>query len=141
MSLLAEKLNCNIWDFFVNEPTQRKSFVYDLIKQLQAGLYLYPDEGEINMDQSAEFSYSNFDHTYGMSSVIHQPFYRNMALTFSKEIYEDEIDYSVSFGDMTINSNTKLNYICKGAYLWQESSGELKDYIENIISQHSEWRE
>lgn len=141
LSLLAEKLNCNIWDFFLNEPTQRKSFVYDLIKQLQAGLYLYPDEGEINMDQSAEFSYSNFDHTYGMSSVIHQPFYRNMALTFSKEIYEDEIDYSVSFGDMTINSNTKLNYICKGAYLWQESSGELKDYIENIISQHSEWRE
>lgn len=34
MSLLAEKLNCNIWDFFVNEPTQRKEFVYSLIKQL-----------------------------------------------------------------------------------------------------------
>lgn len=37
-SLLAEKLNCNIWDFFVNEPTQRKDFVYSLIKQLQAGV-------------------------------------------------------------------------------------------------------
>lgn len=34
MSLLAEKLNCNIWDFFVNEPKQRKDFVYNLIKQL-----------------------------------------------------------------------------------------------------------
>lgn len=140
-SLLAEKLNCNIWDFFVNEPTQRKDFVYRLIKQLQAGLYLYPDDGEINMDQSADFFYSNFDHTYGMSSVIHQPLYCDMALTFSKEIYEDEINYSVSFGDMTINSNTKFDYMCKGAYLWEEDSGELKDYIEKIISQHSEWRE
>lgn len=34
MSLLAEKLNCSIWDFFVNEPKQRKDFVYNLIKQL-----------------------------------------------------------------------------------------------------------
>ena len=93
------------------------------------------------MDQSADFFYSNFDHTYGMSSVIHQPLYCDMALTFSKEIYEDEINYSVSFGNMTINSNTKFDYMCKGAYLWEEDSGELKDYIEKIISQHSEWRE
>lgn len=69
LSLLAEKLNCNICDFFVNEPTQRKDFVYSLIKQLQAGGYLYPDDGEINMDQSAEFFYSNFDHIY--LSLIH----------------------------------------------------------------------
>lgn len=141
MSILAEKLNCNIWDFFANEPTQRKDFVYSLIKQLQAGLYLYPDDGEINMDQSAEFFYSNFDHTYGMASVIYQPLYCDMALTFSKEIYEDEINYSVSFGNMTINSNTKFDYMSKGAYLWEEDSGELKDYIEKIISQHSEWKE
>ena len=31
--------------------------------------------------------------------------------------------------------------MCKGAYLWEEDSVELKDYIEKIISQHSEWRE
>ena len=41
---------------------------------------------------------------------------------------------------MTINMNTKFDYMCKGAYLWEEDSGELKDYIEKIISQHSEWR-
>lgn len=41
---------------------------------------------------------------------------------------------------MTININTKFDYMCKGAYLWKEDSGELKDYIEKVISQHSEWR-
>lgn len=140
MSLIAEKLNCTVWDFFINEPIQRRDFVYSLIKQLEMDAYLYPDDGEINMDKSAEFFYSNFDHTYGMSSVIHEPWYCDMSLTFSKDIYEDEINYSVSFGDMTININTKFDYMCKGAYLWEEDSGELKDYIEKIISQHSECR-
>ena len=66
---------------------------------------------------------------------------KDLKNNFSKEIYEDEINYSVSFGDMTINSNTKFDYMCKGVYLWEEDSGELKDYIEKIISQHSEWKE
>lgn len=108
MSLVAERLNCTIWDFFTDEPIQRKDFVYSLIKQLQTDSYLYPDDGEININESAEFLYNNFDHTYGMSNVMHQPVYHDMALTFSKEVFEDEINYSVSFGDMTINSNTNL---------------------------------
>lgn len=141
MSLVAERLNCTIWDFFTDEPTQRKDFVYSLIKQLQTDSYLYPDDGEININESAEFLYNDFDHTYGMSNVMHQPVYHDMALTFSKEVFEDEINYSVSFGDMTINSNTKFNYMSKGAYLWEEDNGELKNFIEKTIKRYPEWRE
>lgn len=137
LSLVAEKLGCVISDFFIDNPSNRKEFVYALIEQIRKDTHLTFDSGDVNEDGSAEFSYSGFDHTYGMSNVVHEPIWKDMALTFYKEIFmDDEISYSVAFGDLQITLNTKFDYMLKGAYLWEEDNGKLKEFIEETLDRY-----
>lgn len=41
---------------------------------------------------------------------------------------------------MTININTKFDYMCKGSYLWEEDSGELKKLLVSILNGENEFK-
>lgn len=132
LALLAEKLECSIQEFFIDDKERNKKFVYRLINEIKQNKSDYWFDIVDIADDYAEFSISQFDLYYRMAKYS-KPFVY-MDLTFEKNVFDNgTIDYSLYFGMNRIGPMTVNNYMIKGAYLWEEEEGELKSFIEELI--------
>lgn len=142
LSLVADKLDCAVFEFFIDDVKRREKFVYSIIDYVRADEYVMWDYGEVDQNGFASFSIRDFDRDYGMAEKMHDSILANMSLEFTKDVFDDgEINYAISFGNLTVNGYTKYDYSLKGAYLLEESEGRLKDFIEEMIEKHPEWVE
>ena len=63
---------------------------------------------------------------------------QNMVLEFTKEKDGDDYLYGLSYGNLFLGpSDGTRRYSVRGAYLWEEKSGELQEFIDRIISEAS----
>ena len=137
LSMVAEKLECDVLEFFIDNQSLRKKFVYSLIEYVgNYHSYDTMDTVELYEDGSAEITYLGFDSEYGMSEY---DFHNDrpavsMDLNFQREIENGKVFYSVAFGDF--NHFSKRDYMLKGAYLWEETEGKLKEFIEAKIKEY-----
>lgn len=143
LSMLADKLNCCTFEFFIEDEKYRRNYVYGLISELmKSEMLMQCIDGYIEESGVASFSIHNFDYHYEMTERFSRPTEPNMTLEFIKEIFEDgTVNYAIGFGSLNINTNTKYNYCNKGAYLLEEESGVLAYYIEDMIKAHPEWKD
>lgn len=143
LSILSDKLECGVYEFFIDDDKKRKNFVYKLIDEIKENEYL-SWKGYIDVETgSAEMSIDSFDHFYGMTTEFGIPtFHNNMSLTMQKDIYDDsDLNYTISFGSLYVFNDTKYDYELKGAYLLEEKEGKLKDFVESRIQDHPQWKE
>lgn len=144
LSMVADKLECNISDLFIDDPNSRKEFIYNLLDYIKQNEFIeyFIYDGEINEANSGSFKIDNFDRIYEMSKIIQHYHHQSMGLNFEKSIYKDEgAVYTISFGSLLIFPDISPKEYCgKGAYLYEETSGILKDYIEEMFAKHPEWR-
>ncbi|GEM_PF-5989343 len=140
LSILAEKLECGAYDLFIDDEKRRKRFVCKLLEELKEDAEYW--EGWIEESGEAEISISSFDFVYHMTTEFADIFDERMTLSITKEIFDDgEVNYALSFGNLIVKEKTKYDYMTKGAYLWEEKEGILKDFMENILQHHPEWKE
>lgn len=135
LSILADKLGCEVYDFFIDDEERRKRFVYNLLEEVDErdwDGYVEGDTGE------AEMEISCFDYVYDMTTKLASAF-ENMPLAIEKRIYDEKVYYTISFGDLTVSEKTKDNYCIKGAYIWEEENGKLQEYTEHLILSNPEW--
>ena len=132
LSILAEELDCAVSEIMCDDEFMRRKFAYDLLdglKELETDFICDIDDGY------AELTIDNFDFKYGMTPNVYRNIYDRMSLTITKQTYDDgEVFYSLSFGCLLLDDRTKDKYMTKGAYIWEESEGHLKDFVEKIIA-------
>ncbi len=144
LSMVAEKLDCSVFEFFIDDIKRRTKFVYSLIDYLRENepIALACNDGGVDGDGTAFFSIIAFDYYYGMTDKIRSCL-GSMSLEFYKNVFENgEVDYAILFGDSLWRVHyTKYDYTHKFVCLLEESEGKLKDFIEEMIEKHPEWGE
>lgn len=144
-SLLAEKLDCSIQEFFMCDKDANKRFVYSLLDELDK-IDIDNLEWSFDIDEEddgyASLSIPSFDYFYGMvpdGKRYAEGDYRqyNMDLELTREKIDGEYYYAISFGDLTIYRDILSNYMIKGAYLLEEEEGKLKDFFERKLKQRA----
>lgn len=139
LSILAEKLECGAYDLFINDERRRRRFICKLLEELKEHDEYW--EGWIEGSGDAGISIKSFDFVYHMTTDFADVFDEIMSLYITKDIFDDgEVNYSLYFGNIIVKEKTKYDYMIKGAYLWEEEEGNLKDFMENILQQHPEWQ-
>ena len=134
MSLLAEKMQCSVYQFFINDSESRRQFVYSLLNDLQDDLWTVSKDCINEETGDAEFIVSQFDYIYGMAEKINYKHSQSMDLTVSKNKFSsDKIFYALGFGCLDINYENDNDFMHKGAYIWEEEEGKLRDYVEHLI--------
>lgn len=129
LSILAEELDCTVNEIMCDDEFMRREFAYDLLDSLQENDFVCDVD-----DGYAELTIDNFDFVYDMTPNIYRDFHDRMSLTITKKTYDDgEVGYALSFGSLLLNDDTKDKYMVKGAYIWEEDEGHLKDFTERII--------
>lgn len=143
LSILCEKLDCEVYRLFIDDIKRRKRFVYELIEDVKICLkkpYISLDRDACDLED-VQISIKDFDFEYKMAKERARTMKERMSLTLEKKKYDNgKINYAISFGNLLVRNDTKDNYIIKGAYLWEETEGALKDFIEDQISKHPEWK-
>lgn len=134
LSILADKLNCSVQEFFIDNEEVCKKYVYKLLDEIKDWEW---DEGFVDAETgNAEICIRY----YGDNTFI--DLYRpSMDLTISKEYYDEIPNYTLSYGDLSVRALSMYDYLIKGAYLLEEEDGKLKDLVERLIKEHPEWLE
>ena len=134
LSILADKLNCSVQEFFIDNEEVRKKYIYKLLDEIKDWEW---DEGCIDAETGeAEIRICN----YGDSELI-DLFSPSMDLTINREYYDGVPNYTLSFGDLSIRPLSMYDYLIKGAYLLEEEEGKLKELVERLVKEHPEWVE
>lgn len=134
LSILADKLNCSVQEFFIDNEEVRKKYIYKLLDEIKDWEW---DEGCIDAETGeAEIRICN----YGDSELI-DLFSPSMDLTINREYYDGVPNYTLSFGDLSIRPLSMYDYLIKGAYLLEEEEGKLKELVERLVKEHPEWIE
>ena len=134
LSILADKLNCSVQEFFIDNEEVRKKYIYKLLDEIKDWEW---DEGCIDAETGeAEIRICN----YGDSELI-DLFSPSMDLTINREYYNGVPNYTLSFGDLSIRPLSMYDYLIKGAYLLEEEEGKLKELVERLVKEHPEWVE
>ena len=134
LSILADKLNCSVQEFFIDNEEVRKKYIYKLLDEIKDWEW---DEGCIGAETGeAEIRICN----YGDSELI-DLFSPSMDLTINREYYDGVPNYTLSFGDLSIRPLSMYDYLIKGAYLLEEEEGKLKELVERLVKEHPEWVE
>ena len=120
LSILADKLNCSVQEFFIDNEEVRKKYIYKLLDEIKDWEW---DEGCIDAETGeAEIRICN----YGDSELI-DLFSPSMDLTINREYYDGPL--------------SMYDYLIKGAYLLEEEEGKLKELVERLVKEHPEWVE
>lgn len=139
LNLLAERLECEVYEFFIDNDRTRKRFAYQMVDYARE----HKEDCDIDIDDSGftVISMSSIDQRLEMTQEnrMHGFFpdgeiWRMMDLTFEKEIFDDGPNYSVAFGSLCIAPCTREKYCSEGAYLYEEEDGRIKDFVEEMIS-------
>lgn len=128
LSIVADMLNCNIQEFFIDNEKVCKEYIYSLLKTFEDSEWCGNVEKGTGV---ADISYS----CQNIDNLI----YEKMSLTISRDYVDNIPYYLLSCGDLTINASSGNDYLTKGAYLIEESDGELKALVEKLIATHPEW--
>ena len=138
LSLLAEKMHCSIHEFFIDDPKRRQVFVYDLIDHIEKSyirdsIVKYDDD-----DNYFEIDSYEFTGDTQTEDPVYPPWkVPCMKLEFHK--FEDDngkLSYGIVFGDWYRTGA----YADNAAALWEETSGKLCDFFEEIISTYPKRR-
>lgn len=142
LNILAEKLDCSLTEFFIDDERTRKAFLYKFLSGIEDSEWELKDiDSETGRAyigiSNYGFNFKEYGYQYsdplGMCA-------RSMDLALEKEPQEDgSFWYSLEYGSLNIRPETSYDYAFMGAYLWEEGEGKLKDYIENLIAKHPEW--
>lgn len=134
LSILADKLNCSVQEFFIDDEEVRKKYVYKLLDEIKDWEW---DEGSVDAESgNAEIRIRY----YGENTSL-DLFEPSMDLTISKEYYDGVPYYALSYGDLSVKALSMYDYLIKGAYLLEEEDGKLKELVERLIKEHPEWVE
>ena len=150
LAVLAEKLGCSVYDLLVNDEIRKKRFAYFLLDKLEE--LLHKGDAELGKDYYNSYNpvegengdvfinVEAFDSLYGLTentfdfecedtALRHM----DMGLTLNKFRYNDADWYSMDFGISWLNEYTRTQYYSMHAVLWEEATGKLKDFFEDII--------
>ena len=140
LSILADKLSCNIQDFFIDRGDEYKELVYflleDIIEFMEFDGYLNEEVGYL------ELKCDLFDLMMGICEydvIDANNLFLPMNLIITKENCNGQPLYSLFYG----NSESCLfdggKYLRIGATLFSEQKGELEKFVERIIKMEPEW--
>ena len=132
LSILASKMECQIGDFFIENEELHRDVAYSVLRSIDYDKWTSYD---INSDGSASITIYGYDYTAGMAENF---YYRpeSMDLELTKEKFQDgTIWYSLSYGNLRVNKETARSYLLKGAYIFEEELGYLKDYMEKVLKE------
>ena len=142
LNILAEKLDCSLVEFFIDDERARKAFLYKFLSGIGdwewSSKDIDPETGRAYIcidDYGVCFKEDGYQYSDPMGTYA-----RQMDLVLEKEPQDDgSFWYSLEYGSLNIRPETSYDYAFMGAYLWEEGEGKLKDYIENLIAKHPEW--
>lgn len=134
LSILADKLNCSIQEFFIDNEEVCKKYIYKLLDEIKDWEW---DEGYIDAETGeAEIRICCFG---GYTPI--DLFSSSMDLVISREYHDGIPNYVLSYGDLSIRPLSMYDYLIKGAYLLEEEEGKLKELVERLVKEHPEWVE
>lgn len=138
LGIVAEKMECKLKDFFEDDSETTKAFIYELLENINDYEW---DSGEFDNDEgSAEIRIEGYDYTFVDEYEINtNRIVDEMNLTIHKETIDNVPYYSLSYGSLLVRPINAFNYVSKGAYLWEEEDGLVKDTVERLIKIHPEW--
>ena len=139
MQILADKLDCNYREFFLDNSDLIRKFLYKMLDDISLESW----NGDVDEEGNAEFFIFQFDKRFlGINSVsglneLHvMNKYGTMDLVIDKEYYGESAHYSLSYGNLTIKQ--RKNNIIWGAYLLEEDRGKLRDLVEKLIEMNTD---
>ena len=134
LSILADKLNCSIQEFFIDNEEACKKYIYKLLDGIKDWEW---DEGYVDSKTGeAEIRIC----CYGDNKSINL-LDSSMDLVINREYYDEIPYYALSYGDLSIKPLSVYDYLTKGAYLLEEEEGKLKELVERLVKEHPEWIE
>lgn len=139
LSILADKLDCSVQEFFIDDPVARKKFVYELLDSTVDSVW---ESGFVSSKSGeAEIVSRFYDNYRGWTESITplDILGGGMNLALRKEKIGGKSVYSLSYGNLEMKPRSACNYMLPGAYLREEESGKIKDTVENLIVFHPEW--
>lgn len=139
LSVVAEKLDCTIQEFFINDEDYRKRFVYKLLDEIGDHEW---DEGEVDEDGNATITISDFDRWHHLTDRSHSMgIIDSMDLSVERQVFDDGVNYTLSYGCLTVRVTSAYDFLVKGAYLLEEEKGKLQELVDRLIEEHPEWKE
>ena len=138
LNVLAERLDCSLVEFFIDDEKSRKQFLYKFLVNIDDSEWR---SGEIDPETGRAYICID-DYGRRFKEVGYQySTLTAMDLILEKDLLDDgTIWYSLAYGSLSIRPEAAYDYAGMGAYLWEEGEGKLKDYIENLIAKHPEWK-
>lgn len=132
LTILADKLDCSVQEFFIEDEEVCKRYIYKLLDEIKDWEW---DEGYIDSETgNAEIFIRCFRET--SLGDLYRP---SMDLTITREYYDEVPIYTLAYGDLSVRALSIYDYLVKGAYLLEEEEGKLKDLVERLIKEHPEW--
>ena len=126
---LAKMLECGVYEFFIEDKSKQQRIVHGLLENLKRDSRIQWEDINIDDSGSASFTLSHFDSYYQMTDQTET----DVSLVFQKEVKPDRINrYRLMIGDMSRKRPDDL--IPDFAVLWDESGGELKEFVDAEIS-------
>ena len=141
LNILAEKLDCSIIEFFIDDEKTTKQFLCKFLADIDEDLWWSGDvDSETGQASICIYNYGSFfKEDRDVYSELSEPL-RPMDLLLEKDLLDDgTFWYSLAYGSLINRPEMSYDYAGMGAYLWEEREGMLKEYIEDLIAKHPEW--
>lgn len=144
LNILAEKLDCSLVEFFIDDERAREAFLYKFLNSINDDQW---STGDIDPETGRAYIcignygllFKEYGYQYSDPMGLSR---RRMDLALEKEPQKDgTFWYSLAYGSLGAWPESSYEYVQIGAYLWEEGEGKLKDYIEELIARHPEWIE
>ena len=141
MRIIADKLDCNIQEFFLDNSQIIKKHIYNLLDEISIDSW----EGEFDEESGeAVIRIESFDDKLLGRDINEQTLEarwecKTMDLRLYKEFDDGTPFYSVSYGSVNVDTRDRNNNSVWGAYLLLEEEGKVKDLVEKLIEMNPDW--
>ena len=141
MRIIADKLDCNYQEFFLDNSQIIKKYIYNLLDQISIDSW----DGEFDKESGeAVISIESFDDKLLGRDINKQTLearwaFKTMDLCLYKECDDGKPFYSVSYGSISVDTRNRNNNSVWGAYLLLEEEGKVKDLVEKLIEMNPDW--
>ena len=132
LSVLAEKLECSIYDLLRNTDEERKEYIYDLLDKIEDDEWnvIYIDEGNNEVELSLGCYFVHNDRKVYEENNI---FLDDTDLIIKKVLDGDKYIYGICYGNLVVRDDIYDTYLGRGAWLLVEEDGKIKEVLERII--------
>lgn len=139
LSILADKLNCNIQELFIDNSELCKKYAYQLLDKIDVDEW---NEGWVDAESGdTEIVIYRYDWSFLTDRKYDHDYVDTMDLVIGRQYIDGMANYYMSYGSLMVREKSRYDYLTKGAYLHEEEDGNLKEYVEKLISEHPEWAE